>query len=77
MPRYIHLIIVILLSLVANVSEGAQVSYSLSEYERWAKLSTRESILVSYSVVEAVAGKPLQRQSAVRLPQPCRRLREP
>lgn len=39
MPRYIHLII-ILLSFFAATAKGAQASYSLSEYERWAKLST-------------------------------------
>lgn len=39
MPRYIHLII-ILLTFFATVSRGAQASYSLSEYERWSKLST-------------------------------------
>ena len=39
MPRYIHLII-ILISFFATTSKGAQASYSLSEYERWAKLST-------------------------------------
>ena len=38
MPRYIHLIIILLLA--ATTSKGAQASYSLSEYERWAKLST-------------------------------------
>lgn len=39
MLRYIHLII-IFLSFFATTGKGAQASYSLSEYERWAKLST-------------------------------------